>query len=68
MAAHHSTDMVTLTSNNSSTMANLALLALLALLLAPMVNVVSVLPLWVELVERSLETNSVAVLWVQSAV
>jgi hypothetical protein len=66
-AAHHSsTDMVILTSSNSSTMASLVLLVPLVPPLAPTVNVVSDLPFWVELVERSLETNLAVVPWVQS--
>jgi hypothetical protein len=67
MAAHHSnTDMVIPTSNNSSTTASLVLLVPPVPPLAPMGNVVSDLPFWVELVERSLETNSAVVPWAQS--
>ena len=63
-AAHHSsTDMVIPTSNNSSTTASLVILMPP---LAPMVNVVSDPPFWVELVERSLETNLAVVPWAQS--
>jgi hypothetical protein len=58
--------MVILTSSNSSTMASLVLLVPLVPPLAPTVNVVSDLPFWVELVERSLETNLAVVPWVQS--